>query len=251
MPSRDLSYFALYGRGVFTTAAIRDGRPVFWYKHWRRLVRNADALGIDLTEHTEGSTLKDLESEIDACKIVDGRARIAFSDESPSRIWSTNATEKKTSLSIIVGELRPIPKEFKLTVSPHRTNTTSPLVGIKSCNYLDHLLAYEDARKQGFHEAIRINERSEVTCACMANVFWEKDGKLCTPSLKTGCLPGTTREYLLENIECDEVEASIGELEEADRIFVTSAGIGVVKVSELDGRPLETLAHPLTHLLPF
>ena len=85
----------------------------------------------------------------------------------------------------------------------------------------------------------------------MANVFWEKDGYLFTPSLATGCLPGTTRESILEEVECEEVEMAIEELHEADRIFLTSAGLGVVSVAEAGGRELDTSEHPLSGLLPF
>ena len=113
------------------------------------------------------------------------------------------------------------------------------------------MLGYEEATKRGFHEAIRLNERGEIASACMANVFWKKGGKLYTPSLKTGCLPGTTREFILENIECEEVEAGIEALENADRIFLTSAGIGVVRVAEFDGRNLEISDHALSKLLPY
>jgi branched-subunit amino acid aminotransferase/4-amino-4-deoxychorismate lyase len=84
----------------------------------------------------------------------------------------------------------------------------------------------------------------------MANVFWETDGKLFTPSLKTGCLPGTTREYVLENVECEEVEASIEELKEADRIFLTSAGIGIVTVAYCNERRLDISEHRLPSLFP-
>lgn len=249
MPIRDSNTSTLYGKGVFTTLAIHAGRPFLWEKHWRRIVANAEVVGVDLSEHEEAATLDSLLQEISACGILNGRARITFSDQSPSSIWSS-AGEKKTSLSIIVAERRPVAAKFKLTISPHRINTTSPLVGIKSCNYLDHLLAYEEAAKRGFHEAIRLNERGEIAAACMANVFWETDGKLFTPSLSTGCLPGTTREFILENTECEEVEAGIEGLREADRIFLTSAGIGIVTVAHCDERRLDISEHRLTSIFP-
>jgi len=251
MSTEDRSARALYGRAVFTTVSVVAGSPFLWDKHWHRLSANASALGIDVSSDNEQSVRETLLDSIAESDISDGRARITFSDESPSRIWSNYEGEKKTSLSIIVAERRPIPENFRLTVSPHRINTTSPLADIKSCNYLDHLLAYEQATNRGFHEAIRLNERDEVASACMANVFWETDGDLYTPSLKTGCLPGTTREYILENIGCPEVEVGIEELHDADRIFLTSAGIGVVCVAEAGGRQLDTSDHPLLSLLPF
>jgi branched-subunit amino acid aminotransferase/4-amino-4-deoxychorismate lyase len=84
----------------------------------------------------------------------------------------------------------------------------------------------------------------------MANVFWFKDGELFTPSLITGCLAGTTREFVLEQIECTEVEAGIGELDGAEAIFLTSAGIGIVRVAEFEGRELDGVGHPVLDLWP-
>ena len=62
-------------------------------------------------------------------------------------------------------------------------------------------MALENAKAKGFDEAIRLNERGEVASACMANVFWIKDKKLFTPDLETGCLAGTTREFIIETAE--------------------------------------------------
>ncbi len=249
---RDLSPFSvtiLFGKGIFTTVAIHRSNPFLWDKHWRRLTGNAAKLGIDISEYDEQSVADLLAEDIAKNDITEGRARITFSDESPSEIWGGNG-ETKTTLSIIVAERRKIPENFKLTVSPHRVNTTSPLVGIKSCNYLEHLLAYEEAKTRGFHDAIRLNERGEVASACMANVFWLKDEKLFTPSLETGCLAGTTREFILENLECSEVETGIEAIRDADAIFLTSAGIGVVQVAEYENRLLGGQGHPILSLLP-
>ena len=248
MGEKHLSAAELYGKGIFTTIAIHDGQPFLWDKHWRRIVANARALEIDLSAYSQSTTLASLNEVLKESSLENGRARVNFSDLSPSRIWS-NRDEKRTSLSIIVAERRTIPENLKITISPHRINTTSPLTGIKSCNYLDHLLAYQEAANRGFHEAIRLNERGEVASGCMVNVFWEKDRRLFTPRLKTGCLAGTTREFVLENAACKEVETDIEELGSAERMFLTSAGIGVVAVAEFEGRRLDKSPHPLTQLI--
>jgi branched-subunit amino acid aminotransferase/4-amino-4-deoxychorismate lyase len=201
-----ISQSGLYGKGIFTTVAIFVGQPLLWEKHWHRLTTNAGKLRIDISEYEERSVADLLAGVIAKNEVKNGRARITFSDESPSEIWGTDG-EKKTSLSILTAGRREIPDPFKLTISPHRVNTTSPLISIKSCNYLEHLLAYDEANARGFHEAIRLNERGEVASACMANVFWLKGERLFTPSLDTGCLAGTTREFILENLEYEEVKA--------------------------------------------
>jgi branched-subunit amino acid aminotransferase/4-amino-4-deoxychorismate lyase len=134
-------------------------------------------------------------------------------------------------------------------MSSYLVNSLSPLAGIKSCNYLEKILANDEARQRGFEECVQLNERGEVTSASMANIFWLKDGRLFTPAIKTGCLGGTTREFVLENIECDEVEVPIERLHNADEIFLTSAGIGIVQIQEFDGRLLNGDPHPITGLI--
>ena len=111
-------------------------------------------------------------------------------------------------------------------------------------------MTYQEARASAFDEAIRLNEKGFVASACMANVFWEKGGKLFTPSISTGCLAGTTREFVMENFDCEEVEAGVEAVGSADRIFLTSAGIGMAPVAEFNGRRLDASEHPLMGLIP-
>lgn len=241
---------SLYGRGIFTTIAIHKRAPFLWEKHWRRLERDSAAVGVEVSGFTQNDILSSLSEILNKNVVIDGRARITFFNDSAGSTWQFDR-EAKTRVLITTAEPRPLPDHFRLSISPYRINTTSPLIGIKSCNYLEHLLAFEEAAKRDFHEAVRMNERGEVASACMANIFWSIGDKLFTPSLKTGCLAGTTREYILENVGCEEVETGTGVIDEADRIFLTSAGIGLAAVAEFDGRSLDTSGDPLSSLLPF
>ena len=238
----------LYGRGVFTTLAIRDREPLLWDKHWRRLVRDAGKLGLDLAGHTEPGTRAAIDELIREERLGDGRVRVTFIDRSASAMWPGDGG-RGTDLLIVAGPKRPRPEHLELTLSPRLVNSTSPLAGVKSCNYLEPLMAYEEARALGFDEGLRLNERGHVASACMANIFWETGGKLYTPSLSTGCLAGTTREYLLERLEVSEVESGVGAVGESERIFLTSANLGVASVVGYNGRKLDTSDHPLLRLI--
>lgn len=226
-----ISSAALYGKGVFTTVSIKEGKAFLWEKHWHRLNENAAKIGVDLSEFSEDFLIDTLDKIIGKNEMENARARITFFDESASGIWKFE-TGKKTSVLITTADQRELPENFRFTVSPFRINSASPLAGVKSCNYLENFLALEEARNRGFNEAVRLNERGEIASACMANVFWRKGGKLFTPSLATGCLAGTMREFVLENESGIEVETSIESLKNADEIFLTSAGLGICKVSE-------------------
>ncbi len=223
-----LSSAALYGRGIFTTVAIYNSKPFLWQKHWQRLIENSQKIGIYLSEFSEEIVENQLNEIIIRNNFTSGRARLTFFDESQTSLWQTNS-ERKTNLLIQTRDLRKINKNLRLTISPFRVNSTSPLIGVKSCNYLENMLASEDAKAKGFDEAIRLNEKGEIVSACLANLFWKKGDAIFTPSLETGCLKGTTREFVLENFTVEERKAELIELEKADEIFLTSAGIGVVK----------------------
>jgi len=233
-----ISSAALYGRGVFTTVAIYNQKPFLWEKHWRRLNENAAKIGINLPEFSETEVKNAVSEIIIQNKVENGRARITFFDESASRIWSFE-TNRKTSLLITSADFRAA-KDLHLTVSPYPINSKSPLAGVKCCNYLENVLALENAKAHGFAEAVRLNERGEAASACMANLFWIKDGKTFTPALKTGCLAGTTREFLLETYSIEEKTITLEELNEADEIFLTSAGIGIAKVAQFNEKILKS-----------
>jgi branched-subunit amino acid aminotransferase/4-amino-4-deoxychorismate lyase len=244
-----LSSAALYGRGVFTTIAIYDGEPFLLDKHSKRLTTNADAIGLNLSETHFEHLEQHLRELIEKNSVVDGRARITLFDGSASGIWSNNPDGDIETL-IITSDQRKLSGDLNMTVSDFTVNSRSPLAGIKSCNYLDNLLAFEDAGKLGFNEAIRLNERGEVTSACMSNVFWLKNSRLYSPSLSTGCLPGTTREYIIENVSCDEVCVGLDDLLSADAVFITSAGIGIRAVRSINDMIFEQVENEILHLLP-
>jgi len=221
------AFAALYGKGIFTTVAVHGAVPFLWEKHWERLIANASQTKMNLAEFSEESTRNSLLEIIEKNNLTRGRARLTFFDESAAVNWQINPLPK-TSLLIQTAQFRLVAENLRLTVSPFRVNTKSPLVGVKSCNYLENMLAFEDAKAKGFDEAIRLNEKDEIVSVCLANVFWKRNNVIYTPTLATGCLKGTTRGFVLESFAVEERKASLTELYEADEIFLTSAGIGIV-----------------------
>lgn len=244
-----LTAASLYGKGVFTTVAICVRVPFLWEKHWGRLADSSPRLGIDISGLSEESVKLSLERLMNKNSLSDGRARITIFDNELGGLWR-GESERKIALLITTAEQRDEAEKLRLTVSPFFLNSKSPLAGVKTCNYLENILAADEAKKRGFDEAIRLNERGEIVSACMANIFWQKGGELFTPSLKTGCLPGTTRAYVLENLKCFEVEQGLGDIRNADAVFLTSAGIGIVEISEFEGRKLTSTDGSITGLWP-
>ena len=233
----------LYGRGVFTTLAIYDSQPFLWSRHWQRLAAHAKRLDIDHTGCTEKTVGDALRKLIAFNQIKEGRARVILLARSGRDIWRTKMPgTKKTDLLIMTGDPQKVAQNgLSLAVSPYRVNTFSPLSGLKSLNYLDHVLSWEEAQSRDFDEAVVLNERGEIVSATTANLFWARNGTLHTPTLSTGALAGITRECVIEIankhfIPLLEGIYEMGDLTEADEIFLTSSSLGVAPVTTFDFR---------------
>ena len=233
---------ALYGRGVFTTLAVYGGRPFLWPEHWERLYSHADRSGIDHSTLDQGTVGALLQRLIAQNSVDNGRARVTLLANTSSGTWQLDAEiPRKTNLLIMTGDTHKAAFEegLAVTLSPFRVNTNSPLVGIKSVNYLENILAREEARARDFDEAVRLNERGEIVSATMANIFWVKDGTIHTPAIATGALAGTTRAHIITlaaELSMPMIEGvyEIAQLSDADEIFLTSAGLGVGIVTTFD-----------------
>jgi branched-chain amino acid aminotransferase len=240
---------ALIGKGVFTTVAIFAREPFLLDKHLNRLEANARAVGIEIGGLKSKDIEERLNSVIEANRVESGKARITLFDSGPTSVWASGSARGGSSL-IISGDRPKKTIGLKLAVSPYRLNSSSPLAGIKSCNYLEQTLALDDAKREGNDEAVRLNERDEIASCSMANIFWFKNDTLYTPSLKTGCLAGTTRSHILENTECEETAASLEELLGADAVYITSAGLGIARVAEIEGRSVPSRRLDIEDLWP-
>jgi branched-subunit amino acid aminotransferase/4-amino-4-deoxychorismate lyase len=232
---------SLYGRGVFTTLAVYHRQPFLWSKHWARLIEHGARAGVETTELEEASVKGQLQRLIEANKVKNGRARITLLATTEQGIWKMKGPgARKTNLLIMTGDARPASEDgLALTISPYRTNTLSPLAGVKSVNYLEHILAFEEARTRDFDEAVTLNERGEIVSATLANLFWVTNGTIHTPALQTGALAGTTRACIMElagelSLPLIEGVYDLSDLGDANEIFLTSAGQGLSIVTTFD-----------------
>jgi branched-chain amino acid aminotransferase len=125
----------------------------------------------------------------------------------------------------------------------HR-NEHSPLAQVKSLCYLDNVLARREAAEQGVDEALLPNTAGHLACACAANLFLAFGDTLLTPPPSAGALPGTVRGVVLAKLAsrfgltvCERPVAS-EELARTDEAFLTSALLGVMPLTAVDGRPV-------------
>lgn len=113
----------------------------------------------------------------------------------------------------------------------------------KTTGYFAHREAWRRARARGFDEALFLNEFGNVVEASAHNIFWVSDSCLFSPPVDAGALPGTFAAYVRDlatrlGIEHRTANAWIGEIRQAESLFLTNA-IGEIRaVSVLDELPI-------------
>jgi para-aminobenzoate synthetase / 4-amino-4-deoxychorismate lyase len=128
-------------------------------------------------------------------------------------------------------------KPASILISAERTDSSQMLLRHKTTQrpLYDRVLA--DARTRGFDDALFLNERGEVTECTIHNVMIAKGGKLVTPPIKCGLLPGVYRRYMLAaHPEVQEAVITVEDFLSADRIFMFNSvrGLRLTRILERD-----------------
>ncbi|HWT53740.1 MAG TPA: aminodeoxychorismate synthase component I [Rhodocyclaceae bacterium] len=87
---------------------------------------------------------------------------------------------------------------------------------------------YARAVAQGAYEVLFLNEHGRITEAARHNLFIRSNGKLLTPPISEGALPGILRQSL--QAELAEQAISLDDLKTADAIYVGNAVRGLTEV---------------------
>lgn len=113
-----------------------------------------------------------------------------------------------------------------------------------SGQYFNSAYAKTEAIKNGFDEAILLNEAGYVAEACTENIFLVSDGRLVTPAISENILPGITRRSIIEiagkelGLEVVERRVERNELYIAEECLLTGTAAHVNPVVEIDHRPV-------------
>ncbi|MDR3584435.1 MAG: aminodeoxychorismate lyase [Desulfosporosinus sp.] len=241
---------ALFGFGVFETLLITEEGPLFVDLHWQRMSQGADFLGLKLPDKNEW--LNQVQEFIEQnLSNLPWALRVTLSGGAPlANLPSTLLFHKRlipyTPAQYALG--------IRLHLLPSPRNEQSPLVSIKSTNYLENILAKEAAKLQGAEEGVWLNTKGYLAEGTMSNLFFIKDGTLFTPSLASGCLPGTRRQIILGlarslQIPTHEDLYPLSDLLISDEIFMTNALMGIMPVRQIDDIPFPTAKKSVMRVL--
>ncbi len=164
---------------------------------------------------------------------------------------------KNASYVIIVKPFESLPQAYyqdgvKVALVHIRRNDQQALdPSMKTCNLLNNVLAFREAKEQSAFDGILCNIAGFVTEATASNVFSVKDGILFTPPPDAGLLQGVTRWLTLElaaqsRIPVQEKNMTPEELLAMEECFITSTTKGILPVKQISETSLRAVPGPVT-----
>lgn len=227
-----------YGDGLFETIAVRGGRCRFLPAHLQRLNDSCRRLQLPSPDQGRLTAALDL-----ALKGAD--------NGSLKLIWTRGAADPGYALpQTVVPTLAVCFSPVATVVSPvqgirvrycaTRISRNPALAGMKTLNRLEQVLARAEWQDESYAEGLMQNDRDEVVCGTMSNLFAVTGNCVITPSVEECGIAGIMRQQLLEVATTLGVKWVIGKLtpamlEKADDLFLSNTRIGMWPVAELAG----------------
>lgn len=147
-------------------------------------------------------------------------------------------------------------KGVMAVIADAKANPLDPTAGHKTLNYWWRLRELQTAAGRGAGEAIVLQVSNHVCGGCVSNLFAVKDGTLVTPiargeeqeiggkgAIPSPVLPGITRARVLAEakkmgLTIERRMMGIGDVLDADEVFLTNSSWGVLPVTAVEAEPV-------------
>jgi branched-chain amino acid aminotransferase len=236
----------VYGDGVFEGIAV-TGRSIFKLgQHVQRLMDSAAYLAIAPCRSAQDIA----QAAIETARrngIVDGYLRVLLTrGAGPVGIRNMDQLGPPTLVVIAQHEDRGrragvYANGLKATISAVRRVPSDCIdAKAKTCNYVNNILAYLQARHAGADTAVMLDTGGSVAECHAANVFCVSRGVVRTPALGA-ILNGITRQTVIPlcaglGIDCEETRLTPHDLFCADEVFETGSLAEIKPIVSIDGR---------------
>jgi len=240
----------LYGDGVFEGIRIYGGKIFKEKEHITRFFNSGKAIRLDVPL-TEEQVSRAMHKTMAANGIDgDGYIRLVCT----RGVGSLGISVEKTacpSIIVIAATIQLYPPKFYerglrcITAATIRMPANAMSPRVKSCNYLNNIMAKCEAQNAGADEAVMLNHLGHVSECTGDNLFVFRDGSLLTPPSSEGILEGITRAVVMElarkhGLTVIEKVLLRYDVCTADECFLTGTAAEIVPVVSLDGRVIGT-----------
>jgi para-aminobenzoate synthetase/4-amino-4-deoxychorismate lyase len=153
----------------------------------------------------------------------------SFPDRRPRKVRLLLSPDGVLQISSeILPERTADPKPLRVALSPHRVDPLDPMLFHKTTHRPLYIEAFAEATAAGYDEVLFVNDRGEVTEASNHNIFIERAGRLITPPVECGLIPGVHRQLILQtHPTAAQRRLTLDDLRKADAVFLSNAVRGL------------------------
>lgn len=223
-----------YGDGLFETILVSRRTPILLERHYTRLRRGCERLGLDLD-------LKVLVDEVahllSSAPVSDAVLKIVVTRQAQGRGYRPLTRECNRILTF-----HPLPDYrsqnpelgIAMFVCQQRLGRQPALAGIKHLNRLEQVLAAQEWPAESFLEGLMLDTEGFVIEGTRTNLFMAKAGTLYTPELNLCGVEGVLRAALIDHFGTAKVTPiRLDSLDSADELFIANSVNGVWPVTQL------------------
>ena len=224
LPSDRTSAGFWLGDGLFETILVSNGEAFALDRHLRRLSQSQGRLlmqGEWDDKKLDDSVKRGIAEAVRWLAGETGQIRVTLLSSNDLLITSKRHLISDAAVSV--------------TVYPNQRDEKSSLVGIKTLSYGEHGLALRYAKARGFDDVIFFNRQGFASESALANLLLWDGHRWWTPSLESGCLPGVTRELLIEYFDVKEGEFTRTDLLGMRTLALASSLRDVQRIGQFDG----------------
>jgi branched-chain amino acid aminotransferase len=259
-----MSHSFARGSAIFEVLSFREtesGPAIFRLdEHVRRLMRSAEFLDMELPL-SESEMIESVKETVQRNRLKNGLIKIVCFYPKP--ILTVLPPREKLTVSIFAVDPN---QDFEnLRLSSHDSVTlciskwrkldpqTVPIEAKASANYLNGMVARQEAARRGFDYAVMLDTQGYVAEGSTESIFLIQDGRLLTPTTGT-ILQSISRKSILRiaevlGVETLECRLLPKHLHDAEEIFLSSTGVRVLPVKRIEERALEEVPGPTTQRL--
>jgi len=239
----------LYGDGVFEGLRFYHGRCFMLAAHLERLQQSARALALTIP-YDLPTLSRAIADTISASGLQHGYLRLVIT-RGPGSLGVDPANCPQPTVFIIADHLQLVSDALRrqglriAIVNTRRVPDSCWDSRIKSLNYLNNVLARQQARAAGADEGIMLNQQGHVSEGSVNNIFIVSNNALLTPAAADGALEGITRSVILELAAAAGITISVRsltayDLYTADECFLSGTGVELLPVRQIDNHSLGT-----------
>lgn len=205
---------------LIETMLCEDGNIPFLALHFERLASSAAYFDFPFDREALQSQLIQFMSSLPSGK----RHRIRLLLDASGKASLTSRPMEQTSFSPLT-----------VRISRHRVLSDNVFLRHKTTQRELYNHEYENAQQRGMDEVLFLNQRNELTEGAISTLFLLLDGRLVTPPLSSGVLPGVLRRHILSTQSNSEERPLFPEdLHRAEAVFLGNSVRGLRSVGRIE-----------------